>query len=487
MTRNLLAIDLGASSGRVMLGRFDGRHIRLEELHRFANEPVSVNGTLHWDILRLLHEIKQGLRAAARLGEELHGIGIDTWGVDFGLLDGQGRLMENPVHYRDKRNRGMIEEAAKLMPLDELYDATGIQFMEFNTIFQLLAIKQQQPALLERAERLLFLPDLLGYFLTGKMATEYSIASTSQLLDIRTGDWSDDIMARLGLPRRIFGEITPPGTTLGTLLPDIQEECGLGAVPVISVCGHDTQSAITAVPCPEGDFAFISSGTWSLFGTELEKPLVSETTRRLNITNEGGCDGRIGFLKNITGLWLIQESRRHWLGHPASAVFHEGDERTSSFSYADLEQLARAAPPSAARFDPDDPIFIPPGDMPARVQECCRKAGLPVPQSVGEILRCIYVSLAEKYRETLHKIQACTGKAYGSLHIIGGGVRDTLLCQMTADACGIPVKAGPVEATVLGNLAVQLLAAGEFEGLAQARGAIAEDGICAEYAPMPEN
>ncbi len=483
MTRNLLAIDLGASSGRVMLGRFDGRAIRLEELRRFSNEAVSLNGTLYWDILCLLREIKQGLRAAAQLGEEIHGIGIDTWGVDFGLLDARGRLMENPVHYRDARNRGMIEEAARLFPLDKLYDATGIQFMEFNTVFQLLALRLQRPEFLERANRLLFLPDLLGYFLTGNTATEYSIASTSQLLDIGSGGWSAEITERLGLPRRILGDITPPGTQLGTLLPEIQEECGLPAVPVFSVCGHDTQSAITAVPCAEGDFAFISSGTWSLFGTELDRPLVNETTRRLNITNEGGYNGKIGFLKNITGLWLIQESRRHWLAHPESARFNNETEKTDTFSYAELEQLARHAPPSLARIDPDDPVFIPPGDMPARVQACCRAASLPVPQTVGEILRCIYDSLAEKYRETLQKIQACTGKTYPCLHVIGGGVRDTLLCQMTADACGIPVKAGPVEATVLGNIAMQLLATGALGSLAEARRVIAEEGIRAEYAP----
>jgi rhamnulokinase/L-fuculokinase len=466
-----------------MLGRWDGARLELEELHRFANEPVCLGGTLHWDILRLLHEIKQGLRAAARLGVEIHSIGIDTWGVDFGLLDGQGRLMENPVHYRDASYRGMIEQAAQHIPLDELYDVTGIQFLEFNTVFQLLAFKQQRRAFLERAAQLLFLPDLLGYFLTGQMATEYSNATTSQLLDVRKRTWSNRILDALGLPKGILGEITPPGTRLGALLPEIQQECGLPAVPVISVCGHDTQSAIAAVPCPSGDFAFISSGTWSLFGTELRAPLCSETTRRLNIANEGGYDGRIHLLKNITGLWLIQESRRHWLAHPEQALFHSEAERTTRFTFAELEQLARDAAPSPARVNPDDPAFIPPGEMPAKVQAACRAAGYPVPQTVGEILRCIYTSLAETYRDTLQKISDCTGKTYPELHIIGGGVRDTLLCQMTADACGVPVKAGPVEATVLGNLAVQLLAAGDLDNLEQARQVIATDGICAVYLP----
>ncbi|MDR1928015.1 MAG: rhamnulokinase [Oscillospiraceae bacterium] len=466
-----IAVDLGASSGRVMLGSFDGGKIRLQELHRFANDPVRVNGTLHWDILRLFHDIKQGLTAAAQTGLPIQSIGIDTWGVDFALLGEEGEMLENPVHYRDGRSCGMLAEAEKRFAPDALYRETGVQFMEFNTVFQLLSLRLRRPALLERAARLLFLPDLLGYFLTGKQQTEYSIASTSQLLDAGTGDWSQTVLDKLELPRRLLGRIVPPGTVLGELLPCVCEECGLPPVPVISVCGHDTQSAVTAVPSGEERFAFLSSGTWSLFGTELDRPIVNGQTRRLNITNEGGYAGKIGFLKNITGLWLIQESRRHW------------NRRGAGYSYADLERLALAAPQNRAFIDPDDPSFVPPGDLPARVQEFCRRTGQPVPEGAGEIIRCIYESLAKKYGETLRKIQSCTGRVYPCLHVIGGGAKDALLCQMTADACGIPVLAGPIEATVLGNIAVQLLSSGELSDLAQARGVIAAGSDMKAYQP----
>jgi rhamnulokinase/L-fuculokinase len=466
--KNYIAIDLGASSGRVMLGRWDGSVLELEELHRFPNEPVRLCGTLYWDILRILHEIKQGLAKAAR--HTIASIGVDAWGVDFGLLDQRGRLLENPVHYRDARTRGMVEAVGEIFPLRELYAETGLQFMECNTVFQLYALQRQRPELLERAGRLLFLPDLLGYFLTGAQATELSIARTSQLLCIDTLDWSSRVLETLGLPRGLLGDIVPSGTPLAALFPEIREECGLGPVPVISVCGHDTQSAVCAVPANEDDFAFLSSGTWSLFGTELEKPIVNDASFAMNITNEGGF-GKTRFLKNITGLWLLQESRRHWA------------RRGGDYSYAALERLALGAPAFARFIDPDDPAFASHGDIPGRIAAHCERTGQPPPESVGETVRCIYESLAMKYRATLEKLQACTGKAYPRLHVVGGGVKDGLLCQMTANACGVPVLAGPAEATVLGNVLVQMIARGDFAGLAQAREVVRGSVEAREYAP----
>jgi len=466
--KNYIAIDLGASSGRVMLGRWDGHALALDELHRFPNEAVRVCGTLYWDILRLLHEIKQGLMKAASY--EIAAIGIDTWGVDFGLLDHRGRLLENPVHYRDARNDGVAEEVDKLIPPRELYDETGLQRLPFNTIYQLYSLKLQRPEVLESAKSLLMLPDLLGYFLTGVMATELSIARTSQLLNIQTGEWSPRVFDTLGLPCELFGGIVPSATALGTLLPEIQEETGLGPVPVISVCGHDTQSAVCAVPAGADDFAFLNSGTWSIFGTELDRPIVNETSFALNMTNEGGFD-KIRFLKNITGLWLIQESRRHWNRHGGS------------YSYADLERLALEAPAFARFIDPDDPVFIAHGNVPGRIREYCTRTGQSPPASIGGTVRCIYESLAMKYRVTLEKLEACTGKRYPCLHVMGGGVKDGLLCKMTANACGIPVLAGPAEATVLGNLAAQMVAQGEVAGLKEARAVVRGSVEVKEYLP----
>ena len=466
--KNYIAIDLGASSGRVMLGRWDGHALGLEELHRFSNDAVRVCGTLYWDILRLLHEIKQGLAKAAQY--DIAAIGIDTWGVDFGLLDGRGRLLENPVHYRDARNDGVAEEVDKLIPPRELYEETGLQRLPFNTIYQLYSLKLQRPEALESAKTLLFLPDLLGYFLTGRMATESSIARTSQLLNVHTGEWSRRLFDTLELPRGLFGGIVPSGTALGPLLPEVQEETGLGAVPVISVCGHDTGSAVCAVPAGQEDFAFLSSGTWSLFGTELDRPIVDETSFALNMTNEGGF-GKTRFLKNITGLWLIQESRRHWNRH--------GGE----YSYADLERLALEAPAFARFINPDDPAFIAHGNVPGRIGEYCTKTGQSAPASIGETVRCIYESLAMKYRATLEKLEACTGRRYPCLHVMGGGVKDGLLCKMTANACGIPVLAGPAEATVLGNLAAQMIAQGEVKGLREAREVVRGSVEVKEYLP----
>lgn len=470
MTKRVLAFDFGASSGRAIIGCFDGDKITLEEVHRFSNDPVSVGGTVYWDVLRLFYEIKQGI-IKAKIAGGFDSIGIDTWGVDFGLIDSEGKLMENPVHYRDARTAGLVDEAFKTMPKEKLYGITGIQFMELNTLFQLISLKKYRPWMLERADKMLFMPDLFGYMLTGKMCAEYSIASTSQLIDLDKRTWSKEILDAFGIKESVFAPLVQPGTVLGELSKEICEECGVDPVPVISVCGHDTQSAITSVPCEDGDFAFLSSGTWSLFGTELDKPIVNETSMNINITNEGGFDGSTGFLKNIIGLWLIQESRRQWK--------REGKE----YSYADLEKLALAAEPFKCFIDPDAPEFVPHGNIPERVREFCRKTGQYVPETVGEIMRCIYESLAMKYRLTFEKLRECTERDYPVIHVIGGGTKDGLLCQMTANSCDRTVKAGPIEATVMGNVAVQLMSDGSVKNIGQARKIVAESSELKTFEP----
>ena len=470
MTKRVLAFDFGASSGRAIIGCFDGEKITLEEVHRFSNDPVSVGGTVYWDVLRLFYEIKQGI-IKARMAGGFDSIGIDTWGVDFGLIDKEGKLMENPIHYRDARTVGMVDEAFKTMPREKIYGITGIQFMELNTLFQLISLKKNRPWMLERADKMLFMPDLFAYMLTGKMCAEYSIASTSQIIDLKTKSWSKELLEAFGIKEDIFAPLVKPGTVLGMLTPEICEECGVDPVPVISVCGHDTQSAITSVPCEDGKFAFLSSGTWSLFGTELEKPIVNETSLNINITNEGGFDDTVGFLKNIIGLWLIQESRRQWQ--------RQGED----YSYADLEKLALAAEPFKCFIDPDAPEFVPHGNIPKRVQEFCEKTGQYVPQTVGEIMRCIYESLAMKYKLTFEKLCECTERDYPVIHVIGGGTKDTLLCQLTANSCNRTVKAGPIEATVMGNVAVQLMSDNSVADISEARKIVANSSELKIYIP----
>ncbi len=468
--KRVLAFDFGASSGRAIIGKFDGDKITLEEVHRFTNDPVEVQGTIYWDILRLFHEVKQGIIKAKNAGG-FDSIGVDTWGVDFGLIDEFGCLLENPIHYRDRRTNGILDEAFQLIPREELYAITGIQFMELNTVFQLLALKNKRPHILERADKMLFLPDLFTYMLTGKKVTEYSIATTSQMIDLKTRGWSETVLEKLGIPARLLNEIVPSGTVAAPLSKCVCDECAVEPVPVISVCGHDTQAALTAIPSSEKDFVFISSGTWSLFGTELDEPIVNEKAINMNVTNEGGYGYSIGFLKNIIGLWLIQESRRHWNRHG------------NDYSYADLERLALEAEPFKCFINPDSPEFVPHGNIPERVREYCAKTGQAVPQSVGEIVRCIYESLAMKYRLTFENLMDCTGKEYSSIHVIGGGTKDTLLCQMTANSCDRKVLAGPIEATVLGNIVVQLLATGEIDSIAKAREIVARSESVKEYLP----
>ncbi len=470
--KRVLAFDYGASSGRAIIGTFDGEKIKLEEVHRFSNDPVMIGDTMYWDTLRLYYELKQGM-VKAKLAGGFDSIGIDTWGVDFGMIDKDGRLLENPIHYRDARTVGLIEESFKLIDREKFYGITGLQFMEFNTAFQLLSIVRERPEIFDRVDKILLTPDLFGYFLTGEKNAEFSIASTTQLMDAYTGKWSKEVLDALGVPERILPEIIPCGTKVGKVLPAIKEELGLeNDVDVIAVAGHDTQSAMVSVPTQEKDFIFMSCGTWSLFGTELDKPLINETSSKLDITNESGYGGRISFLKNIIGLWMIQESRRQWI--------REGKE----YSFGELEKMAEAAEPLKCFVDTATPEFNPAGNIPRRIREYCKRTGQYVPQTEGEIVRCINQSLAMKYRNTIIQIQECTGKEYPVIYMLGGGIQSHMLCQLTADACGREVSAGPIEATVYGNIALQLMATGEIRDINEARRVIAASEPIAHYQPQ---
>lgn len=473
MEKRVLAFDFGASGGRAMCGTFDGEKISIEELHRFSNDPVLVNGTMYWDVLRLFHEIKQGLIRAKKYGK-IESLGIDTWGVDFGLVDEQGRLLENPVHYRDVRTAGMIEKSFRKIDKERFYRITGNQFMELNTAFQLLSLTEERKELLKRADQMLLMPDLFNFFLTGEKKAEYSIVSTTQLMDAKEGCWSKEVIEALGIPEHIFPEIIPSGTRVGELSDAVCQELELDKMDVIAVAGHDTQSAMISVPAKEKDFIFLSCGTWSLLGTELDAPIISEKSRNYNITNEGGYEKKVSFLKNIIGLWCIQESRRQWM--------REGKE----YGFGELEELARKAKPLKCFIDPDAPEFTPAGNIPRRIREFCQRTGQEIPETVGEIVRCIDESLAMKYRYVKEEIQECTGKTYETLYMVGGGTQSRLLCECTANACGCTVSAGPIEATVLGNIALQLLAQKEISTLEEARQIIARSQEIRQFEPENE-
>jgi len=472
MSLKMLAFDFGASSGRAILGIFDGKKLDLTEIHRFSNDPVEVNGNLHWDVLRLFYEIKQGILKAGIQGyNDLDSIGVDTWGVDFGLLDRDGNLIGNPYHYRDKRTDGMMDEAFRIVPRDEIYRQTGIQFMWYNTLFQLLSMRINNSPQLQSTATLLFMPDLFNYFLTGTKSTEYSIASTSQLMNPVSGTWAYELMDRLGIPTGIFTDITKSGTIIGNLNPDIATELRVNRAPVVSVASHDTASAVAAVPASGEDYIYISSGTWSLLGVELSKPIINDKSLKFNFTNEGGVNNTVRFLKNIMGLWLIQECRRQWQ--------REGE----NLSYSQLEQMAMEPKPFEMFIDPDHNTFAYPGDMPGRIREFCRNTSQAVPQTKSEIMRCIYQSLALKYRYAIECMEEILGRKLPVIHIVGGGIKDRLLSQLTADATGKHVIAGPAEATALGNIAVQAMALGEVGSLKEAREIIKNSVPTEEYIP----
>ena len=461
-TANFLALDLGAESGRAVVGRFDGETLTLEEIHRFANGPVRIHSSLQWNALNLFAEMKNGLtKTVNEHGLDIASCGVDTWGVDFGLFDRTGNLIGNPYHYRDSRTDGMVEKACEIVPREEIFTQTGLQFMQLNTLFQLLAMAQQQSPTLDIASDLLFMPDMFHYWFTGQKVNEFTIASTSQCYNMQQRKWATTLLEKLGLPTHIFQEVIQPGTKLGPLLPSVTEEIGLkGTIEVIATGSHDTQNAVAAVPVADADadsFAYLSSGTWSLLGVEIAEPIINEQSLAYNFTNEGGVQNTICFMKNIMGLWLVQESRRTWAQH--------GDE----LSYDNLTHLANEALPFAALIDPDDASFLVPGDMPARIREFCKRTGQTPPGSQGAIVRCALESLALKYRWVVEKIEEMTGRTLNVIHIVGGGSQNRLLNQFTADATGRRVVAGPVETTAIGNILLQMLAMGEISSLNEGR------------------
>jgi rhamnulokinase len=469
--KKLLAFDLGAESGRGVLGLFDGAQLRLEVVHRFPNGAVRTLDTLHWDVLRLYSEMLVTLRKCAAEHGGLDGLGIDTWGVDFALLGRGGALLGNPRHYRDPHTEGVMEAAFGRVPRAEIFRRTGLQFMRFNTLFQLLALQRDRSPLLDAAETLLMIPDLFNYWLTGIKVNEASDASTSQLYDPAAHAWAHDLVSALGLPGRILGTLVPAGTVLGPLRHAVIAETGLGAVQVIAPATHDTGSAVAAVPAQGESWAYISSGTWSLMGAELPAPLINEQVARYNFTNEGGVSWTTRFLKNIMGLWLVQECRRTW-------------ERAGQlYAYDELMRLAEAAPPFGSVVDPDDASFILPASMPAAVADFCRKTGQAPPAEPGAVIRCALESLALRYRWVLERLEELLGRRLDVIHIVGGGCQSALLCQFTADACNRTVLAGPVEATALGNVLVQAMGLGLFGSLAEAREVVRRSFEVRAYGP----
>ncbi|SCF25833.1 rhamnulokinase [Micromonospora echinospora] len=465
------AVDLGASGGRVMAGRVGPDDLDLTAVHRFGNEPVEVRGTLHWNTLGLYAEVLAGLRATLADHPDLASVGIDSWGCDFGLLDGDGRLLGDPVHYRDRRTDGVLAQVSARLGADHLYDVTGIQALPFNTVYQLVAA--QRAGLLDAARTMLPIPDLLSYWLTGEVGAEITNASTTQLLDVRRRGWALDLVERLGLPGGLLPRLREPGEPGGALLPAVTRQVGADrAVPVTVVGSHDTASAVVGVPARDDRFLYVSCGTWSLVGVELDRPVLTEESRLANFTNESGVDGTVRYLRNVMGLWLLQEAMRGW----AAA----GDR-------PDLAALLAAAAevtPFAAVVDCDDPVFLPPGDMPARIADACRRTGQPVPGTPAEVTRCILDSLALAYRRTARQARELSGRDVDVVHVVGGGARNGLLCQLTADACGLPVLAGPVEATALGNVLVQARAVGAVSGgLAELRSLVARTQGVVRYEP----
>jgi len=427
-----------------MVGQIAPGQLALHESHRFPNIPVTVLGTLYWDILQLYHGVLDGVRGAARTFD-LASLGIDSWGVDYGLLDKDGGLLGNPVHYRDARTDGAVAEVLAKIPPQDLYAATGVQQLPINTIYQLAAAARTPQ--LAAAQTLLLIPDLLGYWLTGEVGAEVTNASTTQLYDVRAQSWAVGLMERVGFPVHLFPALRLPGAIIGDLLPEVGRRTGLAnrptPVPVVAVGSHDTASAVVSVPAQGRNFGYISCGTWSLAGVELDHPVLTDASRAANFTNETGVDGTIRYLRNVMGLWLLQESVRTWA---------EGGQPT------DLRALladAARLPPLRAVIDPDDPVFLPPGDMPTRIAEACRRMGQRPPASPAETVRCIIDSLALAYRRAIRQVQELSGRHVDTVHVVGGGSRNALLCQLTADACGLPVVAGPAEAAALGNILVQ--------------------------------
>jgi rhamnulokinase len=468
---SVLAFDLGAASGRAMIGQWDGTQLKLEEIHRFPNDPVQVGERLQWDILRLYHEIKIGLSKAKQRHIVLRSLGIDSWAVDFGIIGQHGELMENPTHYRDRRHAGMMEETMQKLGAARIFAHTGIQFLPFNTIYQLAAMKKADALALKHGRKLLMIPELLRYFLTGEMHSEFTNATTTQMVNPISKEWDLELLNALDLPGGLFADIVKPGTYAGKLQASVCEELGLQPLAVIAVGEHDTASAVAAVPAESEDFAYLICGTWSLLGTELPHPILDPLALEHNFTNEGGVEDTFRLLKNIMGLWLLQECKRSW------------DKEGKASSFAELVRQAEDEKPFYCLIDPDNAMFLNPAHMPWQIAQYCRDTGQPVPQTAGQIVRCILESLAFKYKLVLSLTEQLAHQVFPGLHMTGGGIHNKLLCQFTANAIGKPVWAGPAEGSAIGNVIMQLIAAGSIKSLAEARAAIRRSFPLETYEP----
>jgi len=471
--KSYIAFDLGAESGRCVVGELKQDILELHEIHRFPTHTVTYNRDLYWDILAVFEEMKIGLsRAVQKFGANFDGISVDTWGVDYVLLDRGGRLLGYPHHYRSSRSDGMMEKAFEVVPKEEIYSCTGIQFMQINTLYQLLSEKEQQLNLLDVADHFLLMPDFFHYVLSGRKKAEYTIVSTTQLSDPRSRNWSWELIQRLGLPERIFLEVVEPGTVLGCLLPELAEKTGIQAqTPVIAGASHDTAAAVASVPASQGSWAYLSSGTWSLMGVELESPLINQQSLMRNFTNEGGVLGTTRFLRNIMGFWILQECRRAW------------EKDGKAYDYSTLVRFASQEQPVEAWVDPNDTRFLQPGDMPEKILSFLKETGQTRKNEIAWITRCILESLAFKYRMTFIELEELTGKPIERLHVVGGGIRNELLCQMTADAINREVVAGPVEGTVVGNIGMQAIATGHLTGIEVLRNVVRKSFDLKSYQP----
>ena len=476
MAKNVyLAIDLGAESGRVIAGLWNGKSLQIEEIHRFPNGPVHLADSLRWDVLRIWSEIQNGLSLATRkYGKSIISVGADTWGVDYVLFDKKDEMLGYPFHYRDARTNGVMEKAFRNVSRSEIFAQTGLQFMQLNTLFQLLAAKETTPGILDYAHHLLFIPDFVHWALCGSRVAEFTIASTSQCMSPTTRDWAFGLLKKFSLPTRIFPEIVAPGTSLGVLRHNLAQRVGLHQVEVIAPPSHDTAAAVAGVPTAntgKPNWAYLSSGTWSLMGVEVNKASLTRRTQELNLTNEGGLDGTYRLLKNIMGLWLVQQCKRCL------------DAAGSAYDYAALAKLASKAQPLRSLVNPDDARFLNPPNMPKAIQDFCRESRQPFPKTPGELVRCAYESLALKYRQVLGWLEELTGNHIEVIHVVGGGSKSDILNQFTADACQRPVIAGPVEATALGNLLVQVRSSGELSSLAEIRTVVRRSSKVTTFEP----
>ncbi len=462
--RVYLAVDLGAESGRVIAGRFDGRTVQLDELHRFPNGPVSVAGTRRWDVLRLWSDIQEGLTLAARkYGPRIVSVGVDTWGVDYVLLSRHDEILGQPYNYRDPRTQGIMQQAFTRLPRKEIFGQTGLQFMEINTLYQLISMQLKDPDLLAAADKFLMMPDFFHWLLCGSKVVEFTNATTTQCFHPTKRDWAAEMLQAFGIPTRMFPEVVSPGSKLGRLREEVAQRTGLPRIDVVAPATHDTGAAVAAVPTENtgrANWAYISSGTWSLIGVEVQEAVLSDAALALNVTNEGGVDGTYRLLKNVMGLWLVQECRRSF------------ERQGNPFEYTQLTHLAEQAEPFRSLVDPNDNVFLSPDDMASAIQAWCRKTDQPAPETEGQIIRCALESLALKYREVLEGMEFLTGERVEVIHVVGGGSKNTLLNQFTANACGRPVIAGPTEATALGNVLIQARAAGDIGTLDEIRSVV---------------